>query len=52
MAQQKYKSSALSEQKETDQHLKSIESQEDYENQLAGMSRKCRIMQKVPENLP
>ena len=31
-------------------HLKSIDSQEDYENQLAGMSRKCKIIQKVPEN--
>ena len=35
-----YKSSAVSEHEETDQHLKSIESQEDYENQLAGVSRK------------
>ena len=45
-----YKSSAVSEHEETDQHLKSFESQEDYENQLAGVSRKHKIIQKVPEN--
>ena len=45
-----YKSSAVSEQEKTDQYLKSIASQEDYENQLAGVSRKCKIIQKVPEN--
>ena len=45
-----YKSSAASEQEKTDQHLKSIASQEDYENQLAGVSRKYNIIQKVSEN--
>ena len=44
-----YKPSAASEQKKTDQHLKSIKSQEDYENQLARVRRKCKILQKVPE---
>ena len=41
-----YKSSAVSEHEETDQHLKSIESQEDYENQLAGVSRKQKKKQR------
>ena len=41
-----YKSSAASEQEKTD--CKS--SQEDYENQLAGVSRKYNIIKKVSEN--
>ena len=45
-----YKSSAPSEHEIKYQHLESIESQEDCENQLAGVSRKRKIIQKVPEN--
>ena len=45
-----YKSSAPSEHEKKDQHLKSIERQEDCENQLAGVSRKRKIIQKIPEN--
>ena len=45
-----YTSASASEHEKTDHYLKSIESQENFENQLAWVSRKCKTIQKLPEN--